>query len=135
MIVNNWFVIEIGLEAATQTKWVRLFFFSFHLFGVILVNNLVIACIINKFLQQHTVFSFEQKDEVVGDGQAILVGHRHALFNASSITGTRTSLKGDYIVQLRYTHADLDGFHHRERLRSLFTQTSRSTALIDENSR
>jgi hypothetical protein len=130
LVVNNWFVCEVGFEAATQTKWVRLFFLSFHVLGVILVNNLVIAVIINKFLQKFATLRDEHKDvvEVVGEGQAVRIGHGRAVFDASKVTGTPTSLKGDYIARLRHAHSDITDNHNRERLRTLFTQQTSSLA-------
>jgi hypothetical protein len=41
---NNWTGCEVGYEAVTQSKWVRLYFLGF-----VLVNNLVIAFIITSF--------------------------------------------------------------------------------------
>jgi len=50
LVINNWTTCEGGYEAVTEGKMVRLFFFSFHILGVVLVNNLVIAFVINSFL-------------------------------------------------------------------------------------
>lgn len=49
LVVNNWTECEIGFEAVTGSKTARLFFLSFHFFGVVLINNLVIAFILNTF--------------------------------------------------------------------------------------
>lgn len=132
LVVNNWFVCEVGFEAATQAKWVRLYFLAFHVLGVILVNNLVIAFIINKFLQELAVVRNERRDveELLGVGQSVRLRDDRAVFNASKVTGTRTNLRGDYIARIRHTNSDIADAHRRERLRSLFTQTS--SAVIDE---
>jgi len=122
LVVNNWTECEIGFEAVTQAKWVRLFFLAFHIFGVILVNNLVIAFIINAFLQELAVFHEQNEDEVV-DGEAVISGRR-AFFDALEITGTRTSVRGDYIARLRRTTFDVAEGHDQERLRQMFTRTS-----------
>ena len=74
IVVNNWTTCEGGYEAVTggkvskrgnsylephsstliicfvKPKMVRFFFFSFHIVGVVLVNNIVMAFVINAFL-------------------------------------------------------------------------------------
>jgi hypothetical protein len=55
---------------------------AFHILGVVLVNNLAIAFIINSFLQQQAIFRKRTYEEVVGNGEAVL-RDRRALFNAS----------------------------------------------------
>ena len=52
LVVNNWTECEIGFEYVTGGKWVRWFFFTFHMVGVVVINNVVIAFIINAFFQQ-----------------------------------------------------------------------------------
>jgi two pore calcium channel protein len=122
LVVNNWTNCEIGFEAVTGGKWVRLFFFCFHVLGVILVNNLVIAFIINAFLQQFQFHASNSEEDIVS-GEAIIRGER-AIFEAAEITGTRTGATGGkYIAQIRAVHADVD-IDEREGLRHLFTQTS-----------
>ena len=120
LVVNNWTVLEAGFEAVAQTKWVRLYFVLFYIFGVILVNNLVIAFIINEFLVQREIFREKTDAEMVGEGEAVIY-ERRAIFDASQITGTETGTQGNYIARLRY--ATEEG-HDHERLRKLFTQTS-----------
>lgn len=93
LVINNWTECEVGYEATTEAKWVRFFFLSFHVCGVILANNLVTAFIINSFLTQFAVMKERNDSEVVGDGEAIL-SRQQALFNASVVTGTKTDLKG-----------------------------------------
>jgi hypothetical protein len=60
LVINNWTECEVGYEAVTQSKWVRLYFLGFHILGVVLVNNLVTAFIITSFLQQLAIFLCEQ---------------------------------------------------------------------------
>jgi hypothetical protein len=122
LVVNNWTECEIGYEKVTQSKLVRLFFLGFHIFGVILVNNLVIAFVITSFLEQLTFFREADEQEVVGDGEAV-IHHRRAIFEASQVTGTSTNLSGDYIARLRH-NINFDNCRDKERLRLLFTQTS-----------
>lgn len=107
----------------TQAKWVRYFFLLFHLIGVVLVNNLVIAFIINSFLRQMAIFNEKVQDEVVGDGEAV-IQNRRAVFDASTVTGTKTSLSGGYIARLRKMHSDPLQGREQERLRRLFTHHS-----------
>jgi len=119
LVINNWTECEEGYEAVTGHKWVRWFFFAFHFFGVILVNNLVIAFFINAFLQQKEILE-RRKDQLTVDGEAVIQG-REAMFDASKITGTITSLAGAYIARIRINNAEED---EQDRLRRLFTQTS-----------
>jgi two pore calcium channel protein, plant len=124
LVVNNWFVCEEGYEAVTQGKWVRLFFFSFHVIGVILVNNLVIAFIINKFLQQMTLLKQESTIGVEHIGPSVHIGEDRAIFDASKVTGTVTNIQGDYIARFRQSSSDIDDEQRdRERLRTLFSQS------------
>lgn len=95
LVVNNWTQCEIGYEATTKSKWVRLYFLAFHIIGVILVNNLVIAFIINAFLQQLAI-SKERVGEEVVEGEAV-IRDRRAIFNASVITGTKVRKKEEMI--------------------------------------
>jgi two pore calcium channel protein, plant len=124
LVVNNWFVCEEGYEAVTQAKWVRLFFLSFHVIGVILVNNLVIAFIINKFLQQMAHSKQESAVGIEHIGQSVHIGEDSAIFDASKVTGTVTNIQGDYIARFRQSSSDVDDEHRdRERFRTLFTQS------------
>jgi len=116
-------VCEVGFEAATKAKWVRLYFLSFHILGVILVNNLVIAFVITNFLTQLAIMKENVGPEIV-EGEAV-IHERRALFDAAQITGTKTSLTGNYIARLRHSHSAMAGSdHHHDRLRQLFTQQS-----------
>ena len=116
-------VCEVGFEAATDAKWVRLYFLSFHILGVILVNNLVIAFVISNFLTQFAIMKENAGPEIV-EGEAI-IHDRRAMFNAAQITGTKTSLTGAYIARIRHTTSEISGSnHHQSRLRQLFTQES-----------
>lgn len=123
LVVNNWTICEEGFEAVTGGKWVRLFFFSFHVLGVILVNNLVIAFILNAVFQQLETLNKRKGVEVV-DGEAIIEGER-AIFDASEITGTATGATGGYIARIRSLHADVE-IDEREGLRRLFSRQGSS---------
>ncbi|CAB9519936.1 pore calcium channel protein 1 [Seminavis robusta] len=120
LVVNNWTECEIGFEAVSQTRWVRYYFFAFHFAGVILVNNLVVAFFINAFLAQGKILANRKEELALDNGEAVIHG-REASFDASEITGTRTSVRGGFIARIRTTHAEED---EQDRLRRLFTQTS-----------
>jgi two pore calcium channel protein len=134
LVVNNWFVIEDGFEATTEGRWVRLYFFSFHILGVILVNNLVIAFIINNFLEQLAGQRERAEEEIIVEGSDAVIRDRRAiLMDASQITGTRTSLTGKYIARLGHAHSDIvDENHHHDRLRAMFTQSNSSSQMENE---
>ena len=106
---------------------VRLFFLFFHIFGVIFVNNLVIAFIISAFFEHLEQAQEGPTDEMVGNGEAILRGHQ-AIFDATEVTGTKTALSGGYIARLRHKPSDHGRREDKERLRKLFTQTSSRVA-------
>ena len=126
LVVNNWTNCEIGFEAVTGGKWVRLFFFGFHVSGVILVNNLVVAFTINAFFQQLKTVHTRSNEDII-QGEAIIRGER-AIFEASEVTGTKTGASGDYIARIRAVHKDID-LDEREGLKRMFTrQTSTATA-------
>jgi hypothetical protein len=119
LVINNWTECEVGFEAVSERKWVRWYFFTFHFFGVILVDNLVVAFFINAYLQQKEILA-KRKDELTVEGEAIIHG-REASFEASNITGTRTSIRGGFIARIRTNFAEED---EQDRLRRLFTQAS-----------
>ena len=125
LVGNNWTVMEIGIEGATQSKWVRVYFMAFHILGVILVNNLVIAFIIDQFLSQLAAYREKSEEEVVGEGEAVIY-QRRAKFRGSQVTGTETGIHGDYIARIRY---DAGEGHAHDRLRHFFTQTSSNEGL------
>lgn len=113
---------EIGFEATTEEKWCRLFFIAFHVIGVILVNNLVTAFVINSFMTQFGVMREKDFKESVGDGEATIY-HGEAEFDGSVITGTKTSLTGKYVARIRHAPESEEG-HYNERLKRLFSRTS-----------
>ena len=128
LVVNNWTNCEIGFEAVTDGKMVRFFFLGFHILGVILVNNLVIAFIVNAFLQElETIYPRVKEDsyrhgEEISKGEAILRGEQ-VIFDASEVTGTETGAKGEYIARIQAIHRDVR-IDEREGLRKLFSPQS-----------
>lgn len=114
-----------GRKSAT----LPLYFVPTDLFcsGVILVNNILLAYLINAYLQQLDVLQTRNDEDLV-NGEAVIQGER-ALFDASSITGTKTGASGEYYARLRAIHADVE-INEREGLRRLFTRTS---STVNEN--
>jgi two pore calcium channel protein len=127
-VVNNWTNCEIGFEAVTGGKMVRFFFLGFHILGVTLANNLVIAFIINAFLQElETIYPCSKEDshkhgEEILKGEAMLSGEQ-VMFDASEVTGTKTGAKGGCIARIHPSHRDVK-INEREGLRKLFTLQS-----------
>ena len=124
LVVNNWTEQYAGHEAVTQSKLCRIFFVAFHVFGVILVNNVVTAFIVNSFIEQwdrqHELNEHEElEDEAVIDG-------REAVFNASHVTGTATFLSGMYVAKLKRRAAAHQSVRGTDVLKSLFTKTDSS---------
>mmetsp|Transcript_37803 Transcript_37803/g.91982 ORF Transcript_37803/g.91982 Transcript_37803/m.91982 type:complete len:227 (-) Transcript_37803:2065-2745(-) len=124
LVVNNWTECEIGFEYVTGGKWVRWFFFSFHMVGVVVINNVVIAFIINAFFQQLKTLDDRRGWEEQVQGEAMIKGGK-GTFDASTITGTETGTSGTYIARVRPRHMDVE-VDERAALRHLFTRTSSS---------
>jgi len=97
LVINNWTIMSDGIVAVTGSKYSRFFFVVFHILGVIIVNNVVVAFVINSFItewQQENSQTRSSKGGVVaGEGNAML-------FDASEVTGTSTSLTGNYVVKV-----------------------------------
>ncbi|CAF0821002.1 unnamed protein product [Brachionus calyciflorus] len=53
MVVNQWHILSRGFEDALKSKWVRLYFFSFHISCVIISLNIFTAFIIEAFLLEY----------------------------------------------------------------------------------
>lgn len=107
LVTNNWDECELGFEAVTEEKWVRWFFLSFHLLGVILVNNLVVAFVIEAFLEQLSLSKTQGDDEVPGDGKVITNGG-HVVLKAT-FKGKQDTIADNYRVRLRYAASDITG--------------------------
>lgn len=126
LVVNNWNECEIGFEAVTEGKWVRWFFLSFHLIAVILVNNLVVAFVIEAFLEQLALSKKRGNGEPLRKGAVLLSGVDTA-FDATGIKGNEAILSRFYRVRLRSSSNDLSGGKRgdqdlEERLTKLLSQ-------------
>jgi len=121
LVVNNWTECEIAFEYVTGAKRVRFFFLSFHLLGVIVISNVVTSFIINAYFQQmETVAQRLGREEIV-KGEATLKGER-GVFDATTITGTKTGADSVYIARIAPRHLDIET-DERAALRHLFTRT------------
>jgi hypothetical protein len=91
------------------------------------VNNLVIAFVINSFLHhlERTRAKAAEGAEVVGD-EAAEIRNGLAVFDASTVAGTSTFLTGAYVARFRRAHSA--GARNDEsdtvRLRQLFDNSS-----------
>jgi len=126
LVVNNWTECEIGFEYVTGTKWVRFFFFCFHLGGVIVISNVVTSFIINAYFQQMKTIVQRLGWEENVPGEAMLIGAR-GRFDATIVTGTRTGVESVYFARIKPRHMDIE-VDERAALRDLFTRTNISNA-------
>ena len=124
LVVNNWTEFEIGLEYTAGTKRVRFFFLSFHLFGVIVISNVVTSFIINAYFQQMETIVQRLGWEENVEGEAVIKGE-HGVFDATTVTGTKTGTTSVYIARIAPRHLDVE-VDERAALRNLFTRTSSS---------
>ena len=122
LVVNNWTECEIGFEYVTGGKWVRIFFFSFHLLGVIVISNVVTSFIINAYFQQMKTLVQRLGWEEHVEGEAMIKGAR-GVFDATTVTGTITGANSIYIARIAPRHMDVE-VDERAALRNLFTRTS-----------
>lgn len=124
LVVNNWTECEIGFEYVTGKKQVRFFFLTFHLVGVIVISNVVTSCIINAYFQQMKTIVQRLGLEENVEGEAIIKGE-HGVFDATTVTGTKTGATSLYIARIASRHMDVE-IDERAMLRNLFTRTSSS---------
>jgi two pore calcium channel protein len=126
LVVNNWPEQADGLLAVTQSKASRLFFLAFHIIAVILINNIVIAFIIDSFMSEWDEYH-EKKTERIDTGEAVITSGARAIFDASEVTGTKTELQGGYVAKLRKNHK---GQRESQVLKAFFT---RSSSNVEQN--
>lgn len=120
LVVNNWTQFESGLEYTSGSKRVRFFFFFFHLFGVIVISNVVTSFIINAYFQQMETIVQRLGWEEDVDGEALIKG-QHGVFDATTVTGTKTGTSSVYIARISPRHMDVE-IDERAALRNLFTR-------------
>ena len=109
LVVNNWPEEADGILAVSETRLSRYFFVAFHIFGVVIVNNIVVAYVVDAFMAEIGESSITESNKSIHDfdadildaSDAIISEQSHAIFDASQISGTKTSLKGHFIVRMK----------------------------------
>lgn len=92
LVINNWNEMESGIVAVSQSKFPRLYFLGFYFFGVILVNNLVVALVIQYFIEE---FETSKQNRIEG---VFLEGNRCLIFDSNDLN---SKIKfGKYIARL-----------------------------------
>ena len=102
LVINNWNEMESGIFAVTETKACRWYFFVFYVTCVVVVNNLVIALIIDTFINE---FKNKDRDKFVFDvigvthSSSNLASSHDAVFcnKEQSVTESRKILSNSYI--------------------------------------
>eukprot|EP00803_Ostreobium_quekettii_P002207 evm.model.scf_1276.3 EVM.evm.TU.scf_1276.3 scf_1276:5647-9265(-) len=94
LVANNWDVLVEGYVSVTSL-WLRLYFVAFHFLGVYLCLNIVTSFIID------TAMEFYSENEETGNEGDSVAGaadgaSNAAVFEAETVTGTVTGLKGKY---------------------------------------
>jgi hypothetical protein len=122
LVVNNWTTQADGILAVTGTKLSRYYFLAFHLLGVVIVCNLVIAFIIDSFLDEWNEAEGIKAAHDTGDA---VIEEKRAIFNASVVTGTKTNLSGQYVARMYAPNPDqMMSMRMGDELKKLFTKTS-----------
>jgi len=101
LVVNNWPIMENALLEVTKMYYHRIFFVLVYIFGFVVVNNIVIALIIESFMRE-----WQKNVQNKGDGAEISSKggvQLHVEFDARNITGTDTNLHGRYLAKFRRT--------------------------------
>lgn len=102
LIVNNWTIIQNGYESVLQSRYNRLYFLSFYIFGNVLVNNIVVAFIIEAFIRQWDSMKKSKRislstDDYNNNDEDNDREHNNGVkFNAKRITGTDTNVSGNF---------------------------------------
>jgi len=95
LVINNWNVFESGIDAICETKYYRFYFLTFYIFGVMIVNNLVIALIIDYFLEE-VEKDGDAEDADALDDQANLVFDSDDMPTPKAFGRYVATLKPDY---------------------------------------
>jgi len=122
LVINNWPEQASGVIAATRSHWTRYFFLVFHICGVVIVSNLLVATLIDSFMDE---WKKKHSDDVFesGETEAQFNANNEALFEASEVTGTKTTLSGKYVAKM-LTNSAHTKEEQRQNLHKLFTKTS-----------
>lgn len=133
LVVNNWTTMADGILAVTGTKLSRYYFLGFHLLGVTVVCNLVIAFIIDSFLDEWN--EAEGNTAAAHDTGDAVIKERRAIFNATMVTGTKTNLSGQYVARMHAANPDqMLSMRMGDELKKLFTKTRSGLSDVEEPS-
>ena len=124
LVVNNWTTMSNAMVVVCDSKMVRYYFIAFHILGVIVVGNLVVAFIIDSFLNEWQEIAGDSSQ--IDTGDAVITKTKRAIFDAHIITGTETNLTGLYMARLAdHGAAERQSImqHQRGELQRLFTKT------------
>ncbi|GMI43545.1 hypothetical protein TrCOL_g2384 [Triparma columacea] len=100
LVINNWTVTCDGFAAASNSKLARLFFVSFHLIGVVVINNLVISFVVEAFMTEYNAAGSRTGRKSNRTDRGVTVSSQQATFDATSITGTRSGVEGTYYAKV-----------------------------------
>jgi hypothetical protein len=100
LVVNNWTITCQGIKDASGNKWVRSYFVSFHIIGVIIINSIVVAFVVDTFVNEWNT-NREKKERMLLSNGVVVSEEGKATFNASEITGTKTAVSGIWTAKAR----------------------------------
>jgi two pore calcium channel protein len=131
LVINNWPEQSSGVIAATQSLWTRYYFLLFHICGVVIVSNLLVATLIDSFMdewqkkqhQNNNNSTTDDSDNTHEAADAEFTQGNEALFEASEVTGTKTTLSGRYVAKISNKSGHTTE-ERRHNLHKLFTKTS-----------
>jgi Ion transport protein. len=118
LVINNWNEMESGIVAVAQTKLSRYFFLTFYIMGVMIVNNLVIALVIDYFLDE-----FESDNEEVDE---VFESGRELVFDSDELPTPKEF--GKYVARLNPKYR-LTAMKSKKVLKQLFSQRVRARSV------
>jgi len=93
IVVNNWFVIADGFCSVSQLHgYARIYFSAFYLFRVAICFQIVTAFVLDTFQREYRPSGVKVKN-----AEAVITDE-YAEFDATTITGTKTGLHGQYAL-------------------------------------
>jgi hypothetical protein len=78
MIVNNWFIIMNGITVASGSQLSRVYFFSFWFVAVVMVFNLVIAFVLDVFMQKQAEMNAKREADRLAALDSLLASSNQA---------------------------------------------------------
>ena len=107
LLVNNWPEEADGIVAVSGTKLSRFFFILFYICGVIIVNNVVVGFVIDTFMNEFEKAKstptrvLQTSESNISSDRNISATEDQAIFDVSEITGTKTNIEGQFVVNFR----------------------------------